>query len=185
MVDTGPVLGDFQARLRREFDGLIDETYLKVTDRLLECGSDWYRYVDRPLCLWHRDFRADNLLLEVHGNARDLAVIDWQTVAVGPGICDISQFLGGSLSIEDRRKYEEELVREYHAALRERGVGISWNECWLQYRVGALYSMFTLMHAPVRVRRTTRGDQMWSEWARRHGAQVLDLESIGALRMVA
>lgn len=181
MVDFATQLPDFQSRFAAEFGDRVGADTIKLADKLLALRTEWFRFVQQPKCLWHRDFRADNLMLDVGGRVGDIAIIDWQTVAYGPGVCDLSQFLGGSLTIADRRRHEHDLVREYFEELRECGVGITWDACWELYRVGAIYSMFTLMHAPLRVKRTERGDLMWGEWAARHTAQVLDLDSVAAL----
>ena len=38
-------------------------------------------------------------------------VIDWQGIGRGPGIYDLCYYLGGSLTIDDRRTREIALVR--------------------------------------------------------------------------
>ena len=39
--------------------------------------------------LIHGDFRLDNMLFDVKGAAEPIAVLDWQTVALGNGLTDI------------------------------------------------------------------------------------------------
>ena len=50
-----------------------------------------------------------------------MAVLDWQTVRLGPAMSDVAYFIGSALQPEDRRANEEALVREYHAALAAAG----------------------------------------------------------------
>ncbi len=66
-----------------------------------------------PWTVVHGDFRLDNLMF---GGER-VAVLDWQTVRLGPAMSDVAYFIGSALQPDDRRSNEESLVREYHAAL--------------------------------------------------------------------
>jgi hypothetical protein len=56
-----------------------------------------------PLGLVHGDFRLDNLLFTADG----WRVVDWQTVSWGPSMIDVAYFIGGGLSVADRRAAEE------------------------------------------------------------------------------
>ena len=61
-----------------------------------------------PHTLLHCDLRADNLLFEgVEGTA---ALIDWQGCGIGPAAFDLAYFLVQSLTIDDRRAHEGELL---------------------------------------------------------------------------
>jgi hypothetical protein len=85
--------------------------------------------------LVHTDFRADNLLMG--GSAGDGVVtfLDWQFCMRGPGAWDIANFLAASVTVDDRRAWEDDLVRRYHAGLVAAGVeGYSWERCWRDYR---------------------------------------------------
>ena len=73
-----------------------------------------------PFAVLHGDYRLDNLLFDPDG--ADVVAVDWQTLAVGPPARDLAYFLGTSLTVDDRRAAERELVAEYHAALCARGV---------------------------------------------------------------
>ena len=62
-----------------------------------------------PLTLVHADYRLDNLML----TASRTAVIDWQTALWGPGPMDLASFLATSLTVEDRRRHEADLIAAY------------------------------------------------------------------------
>lgn len=126
-----------------------------------------------PRTVGHGDFRLDNLLL---GGER-VCVVDWQTAFLGHGLVDVSYFLGGSLSVEDRRAHEETLVRDYHARLVDRGVALSWAACWLAYRRYALEGLGTVLFAAPTVKRSERGDALFVAMAERAGRHALDVES--------
>ena len=73
-----------------------------------------------PRTASHGDFRLDNLLFQ-SGDPRPV-VVDWQTLVWGSAATDVAYFVGGSVSTEDRRVHEADLVAHYHDALRRRGV---------------------------------------------------------------
>lgn len=72
----------------------------------------------RPLTVCHGDFRADNLLFDLGASdAEKVAVLDWQISARGPGVADIAYLLCQSMSVEDRRRFEHELLEVWYAAV--------------------------------------------------------------------
>jgi aminoglycoside/choline kinase family phosphotransferase len=163
---------------------VLEGRYLEVAGRLREGIIGWLRELEEPTCLWHLDYRLDNMLFEARGGRVPLAVVDWQSVTLGPGVADVSYFLGAGLLPDDRRRHEEQLVRHYHRSLCDRGVvGYPFERCWEDYRLHAVLGFFTAVNASVNVKRTPRGDEMFMAMARRHGEQLLDhgtLELIGA-----
>jgi thiamine kinase-like enzyme len=95
---------------------------------------DWW-VETAPPTLVHTDFRADNLL--IGGSAGDGVVtfLDWQFCMRGPGAWDIANFLAASVTVDDRRAWEDDLVHRYHDGLVAAGVeGYDWGTCWRDYR---------------------------------------------------
>jgi len=136
----------------------------------------YYAHRPEPHTVTHNDFRLDNLLFGTTEGGPPVAVVDWQTVGVGPGVGDVSYFLGAGLSVEDRQAHEEALVREYHAALLAAGVeDFGWDRCWADYRAFAFAGFHMAVLASMIVERTDRGDAMFLAMAARHGRQILDL----------
>ena len=83
----------------------------------------------------HMDFRADNFLFGGSAGADVVTVLDWQLSVRGVGVWDVANFLAGSVTVEDRRAWEDDLVRRYHAGLLAAGVtGYDWERCWRDYR---------------------------------------------------
>jgi hypothetical protein len=74
---------------------------------------------ERRQTLIHADLHLDNVIF---GNGRSVVVLDWQTVSVGPPAWDVALFLFGSLSVEDRRAAEAELLDRYVTLLSRHGV---------------------------------------------------------------
>jgi len=95
---------------------------------------------------------------------------------------DASYFLGGSLTLDDRRAHEQELLRDYHEALHEHGVrGFSWEECWEGYRRQAFLGVLMTVAPAMIVQRTERGDEMFLVTLARYAQQVLDLDALELL----
>ena len=70
------------------------------------------------------------------------------------------------------------LLHDYHQRLVADGVGgYSWDDCLTEYRRHAYAGYVMAVGASMLVERTERGDEMFLTMARRHAAQVLDLDS--------
>ena len=135
-----------------------------------------------PRTVQHADYRLDNLLFGGDQAAPPVTVVDWQTVTLGPGPADVSYFLGAGLVPEQRRAHEQELVRSYHEQLVSGGVtGYGWDDCMTEYRRHAYAGYIMAVGASILVERTDRGDEMFLTMARRHAAQVDDLDAAALL----
>ena len=110
-----------------------------------------------PLTLLHGDCHVGNTYRLPDGRA---GLLDWQVAFHGPPIREISYFIAGALSTEQRREHEESLLRLYLETLGERGVvPPQFDEAWDHYRFffydvwdsAALTKLWTGLHPPERV----------------------------------
>ena len=108
-------------------------------------------------------------------------MVDWQTVGLGPGPSDLSYLLGASLLPEVRRRHERELVERYAQRLLAHGVAVEGDDLWDDYRRFAYGGLIMAIVASTLVRRTDRGDEMFTAMADRHAVQALDLDSLALL----
>jgi len=170
-----PVLFEgFAAR----YGGVLEEAVLDVGRQLMAQIGAYLHRQPRPWTVQHADYRLDNLLFGTTTGGVPLAVVDWQTVVLGPGVADVSYFLGAGPSVDDRRRHEERLVREYHDALVAGGVrDYTFDDCFRDYRRYAYAGYLMAVGASMMVERTARGDEMFLTMARRHAAQIVDLRS--------
>jgi hypothetical protein len=160
----------------------ISPEHQPVCRRLVASLDGWLQDRRSPLGLVHGDFRLDNLLFGDPQGKKPLTVVDWQTVGWGPAMTDVSYFLGGGLSVEDRRAHERELVGEYHAALAAQGGrGLDWDQCWEGYRRQAFGGVLIAIVASMLVERTDRGDDMFMTTLARHSQHILDLDALDLL----
>jgi hypothetical protein len=98
------------------------------------------------LTLSHGDPHIGNTYRDDRG-----AVIffDWQTFCLAPYIDDVTYYLGGALSIEDRRAHETDLLQHYLGALAAAGgPTVSFDEAWLGYRRHHLHGFFWALMPP-------------------------------------
>ena len=128
--------------------------------------------------LVHGDYRLDNLMFPPD-QAPGVVALDWQTLSLALPARDLAYFLGTSLSVEDRRTHERDLVAAYHQALTSYGVSdYSLADCWEDYRFamvqGPLVSVFGCAYGT----RTDRGDRMFATMVARSCAAIRDLDSL-------
>lgn len=101
--------------------------YPQALDFLYEFGTPTFA---------HTDCRAENYLFG--GSAGDgvITMLDFQLATRHMGTFDLANFCGMSISIENRRSWEHELIEHYHAALMSRGVPGSYtlDQCRTEYR---------------------------------------------------
>ena len=169
------------AFLERYGDRVAPE-HRAVCERLVPSLDGWVHDRRPPLGLVHGDFRLDNMLFGDAGDARPFTIVDWQTVGWGPVMTDASYFLGGGLSVEDRRAAEEELVREYHETLQRHGVrGFGWDACWDGYRRQCFLGLVMTIAPAMLVERTERGDDMFMTILARYAQQAQDLSALDLL----
>jgi Phosphotransferase enzyme family len=82
-------------------------------------------------CVTHGDAHVGNTYLEPSGQP---VFIDWQTLCLGPWSYDVAYFIGGALSVADRRAAERDLLLGYLQALRGAGgPAVDPDEAWQAY----------------------------------------------------
>lgn len=109
---VGDAIGDDDRSFGADLDARIDAALVRLAAL--------------PSTLLHSDLRADNLLFAPGGDA--VVVVDWQGAGVGPPSWDLAYFLTQSLTIEDRRTHEAELLARYLGELHAAGVDAAADE---------------------------------------------------------
>jgi thiamine kinase-like enzyme len=101
------------------------------------------QYDSGPTTLNHEDVNRGNLLFPKDGSDRPM-LIDWQLAGQKVLPFDLSYFLVKSLTVEQRREYENELLKEYYALLSEQIRTIySFDRLILDYRACLTRSMLS------------------------------------------
>ena len=111
-----------------------------------------------PHTLQHGDFRLNNLAFKVgtrngdeqrngvdypleNGDAEFL-LFDWHTPTIGRGAFDVARFLVTSLSVDNRRAWESNLLQDYHRGLVDCGVeGYPFSLFLRDYQIGLVQNL--------------------------------------------
>ncbi len=125
---------------------------VRDAEHLLEAVRRLARKTDEatPRCLLQGDAHVGNLFLDATGAP---CLVDWQTVQHGPWYVDVGYHIGSTMSPEERRRSESDLLGHYLEHLAAEGVDApSWDEARRLIRLGMLYGFFlwaiTLKVAP-------------------------------------
>lgn len=103
------------------------------TDRYPEI-LDWW-VAQGNVTLAHTDFRADNFLFGGSAGADAVTLVDFQLMTRHVGVWDIANFMGASVTVENRRAWEQSVLDRYHANLVAAGVtGYTRERCQRDYR---------------------------------------------------
>jgi len=135
-----------------------------------------------PQTLLHQDLHLGNWLRDDQGR---MGLYDWQCVARGHWALDVAYALAGCLDVDDRRDWEEDLVRLYLDRLTDAGVATvpTFDQAWLAYRLhplhGLIFGLFTLGGSRFEPELQPRDYTLAA--IRRIAQQVADLDSITAL----
>ena len=177
-ADNVMILSKLMIEFVKRYADTAPSHVLEMCERVAPSAAAFALHQPKPWTAQHGDFRPDNMLFGARNGEVPLAVVDWQTVGLGPGMVDVAFVLGTSLDIDARRAHEVDLVRGYHQALRVGGVeGYDWDRCWRDYRRYAYYALTFLAPSAVLVRRTERGDRMFLTALDRAVAQITDLSA--------
>ena len=163
-----------QVTFATRYSDLLEPEYMAICDQLAQLHDLWIGRDSGVKCLIHGDFRLDNMLFGVCGGTEAIAVLDWQTVAVGNALTDLGYFMGCGIGSELRRAHEAELLALYCAEMTARGVPLTVPGIWDDYCIGALHGVSTAVFSAAFVERTPRGDENFLSMAR--GACDLALE---------
>ena len=137
-----------------------------------------FNYETEYSSLEHYDYRLDNVLINEETNPPIVTAVDWQSIRVGKPLNDVAYFVGSAVEPEVRREIEQDILRDYHAALVEAGVSdFSMDDCFREYRKGVYAGFAVSVVAPVLVVRTERGDKMFTTMARRYAQMAIDLDA--------
>lgn len=124
--DSGGRLGRqerYRQSLRRLTDGglTLPPHVDRLADSLRETLALVLERLDRtPHALVHGALHLDNVLF-TPAAARPVTLLDWRGACRGPAVLDTA-FIASSLDPSDRRRHEDDLLRDYTAALARDGV---------------------------------------------------------------
>jgi aminoglycoside phosphotransferase (APT) family kinase protein len=130
-----------------------------------------------PRTLCHGDTHIGNTYHLPDGRA---GLFDWQSARRASWAQDVCYYLATSLTTEDRRESEVDLLRMYLGELTARGVAApDWDDAWLLYRQNAIWGVFMWVSTPSSIHR----QEIVETTVRRCWTQTLDLNTLELLHV--
>jgi aminoglycoside phosphotransferase (APT) family kinase protein len=149
--------------------------WMKDRERMLAAFETlWENESEKLRCVIHGDCHVGNTFV---GKGGEVGFLDYQAPSLGSAMHDVAYFLSGALSVENRRKYERDLVEGYLEALEKAGgpkLGV--DEVWKDYRMHTLHGFVWVLTCP-RMQTKARVDAM----TERHVAAIEDHVSVELL----
>ncbi len=155
---------------------LLGDDDVDTLHHCVEVAAAWALARSERFALVHGDYRLDNLMF---GDDGHVWAVDWQTLSLALPARDLAYVVGTSLSVEDRRAGERDLVAAYHRALVGHGVS-AYDEaaCWDDYRFAMVQGPLVAVFGYAYGTRTERGDRMFAAMAQRACAAIRDLDTL-------
>jgi hypothetical protein len=182
-----PWEGMGSAPIERAFARLGDDaseqvTSLTITNLIEDVWKPYIRTLtSSPQTLLHGDPHIGNTYLLPNG---DVGFLDWQVVRRGNWSLDLGYFLQGALTVEDRRRCEDDLLREYLDELTlPNDEKPSLAEVWLRYRASVAHGL-TLWLCTASAGELWQRPDIATALAQRYSAAYADLDTRAALDLV-
>jgi thiamine kinase-like enzyme len=100
----------------------------------LTARLDWFSAL--PRCVIHGQFFGKNIMLRPRRARPRIAVIDWETAALGPPLFDLASITGGGWTIEEQRTMQAAYVEQYQA---ETGQALDWDDFCRELNAVGMY----------------------------------------------
>ena len=181
---VGAMYPQAQAVWRERYAERLEPEFMALCEEFAEASALWFGRDAPRTCLVHGDFRLDNMLFDIAGGAEPIAVLDWQTVALGHGMTDVGYFLGCGIG-ELGLRHEDELLALYLAQMEAGGVALTREDVERDYRLGILHGLSTAVFSAAFVKRTPRGDENFLSMVRGACALALQNDSLACLKETA
>lgn len=165
---------------REKVGHLIPTELVWLGDHFPEIGPRIMEAVDdHPWTLIHGDFRLDNLFFH-DDPAGTLTAVDWQISFRAAATSDLGYFMSQSLTVEDRRSHEREILDTYHSTLATNGVtDYPEDELWDDYRRLVLFCFTYPMSAAGQLDLSNeRAAALVGSMMERSVAAILDLDAL-------
>lgn len=177
-----PTLRQSWPIIESEFAHLLPGPMLEAARRMPDvCVELLNRIAEGPVTLLHGDYRLDNLFFDA-GAADPVVAVDWQICGLGRAPYDIAYFMSQSLTPEDRKAADEQVLRVYYDALRAGGVeDYTWEQCWEDYRLAILFCSVYPLNAGALDLVNERAVALFSAMLDRSAKAILDLDALELL----
>ena len=131
--------------------------------------------------LIHSDPRVDNVIFEDGVEGTRACLIDWQALARGDPQYDVAYFLSGSVTTEDRRKWERDLVAEHAAILAEAQPDYTVEQALADYRCNVVSGLWMTVIASAFTERNAHNELLLTTLVERNAAMIRDWDALAAI----
>lgn len=166
----------------------LDNHRDRLSDEFAEMAELCIAHPDELQELWHRGpqtvIHGDPHIGNLFFDGGRVGFLDWGIINVNTPIRDVSYLLTMSLTVEDRRATERDLLAHW-LGIWNAGGGqpLSWDEAWLAHRVHAAYTVLASCQVVTFPADATPQRQVFAgAFLERAQAAVADLEARDAIR---
>lgn len=165
------------------YAGKIPDDVLAYICSLADHSEQYFLGESGPApCVVHGDFRLDNMLFDIAGGTEPVAILDWQTIALGHPLTDLGYFMGAGIGSGLRRENDVEFLELYRGELVAQGGPDLGNiRVSDEYARGALHGISTAVFSAAFVEHTDRSEAIFQSMA--VGGAELAME-IDAMRIL-
>jgi len=167
--------------IRRRYAGRMSRSALETIDAFAPLVGRWTALETACPTLLHGDARVDNVLFGDKGGHPLAYLIDWQFTSVGDAMLDVAYFLTGSLSPDDRRRCERDLIARHTGYIREIDPTYTLEMALEAYRLNAVAGLQFAIIAVLAMPVGGRGDDVLIALAERTTAAVRDWDALTAI----
>ncbi|KAL1863968.1 hypothetical protein Daus18300_007933 [Diaporthe australafricana] len=148
-------------------------------DRVVRAmGALWDGVDPRMVCLVHGDTQIGNTFIDADGQP---GFLDWQGVHVNSGLHDVTYFMTGALTVDERRAHERELFGFYLLELHGAGgPRFEVEDVWDEYRKYQMHGFAWALAGPM-----MQPKEIVDAMSQRHCAAIMDHRSLELLESLA
>ncbi|MFM8862557.1 MAG: phosphotransferase [Acidimicrobiia bacterium] len=160
----------------------------RLSDEFAEMAELCIAHPDALQDLWHRGpqtvIHGDPHIGNLFFDGGRVGFLDWGIINVNTPMRDVSYFLTMSLTVDDRRRLERDLLAHYLDIWNAGGdEPISWDDAWLAHRVHAGYTVLASCQVVTFPSDATPQRQVFAAaFLERSQAAVADLDARAAIR---
>jgi len=165
-------------QFRQRYAAEIDPDFLSLMEKIAPRVGEWAAAPSARNALCHNDARVDNFMFIDHADgAIEAVILDWQLASYRNPLADVAYFMTGSISVEDRRTHEKDLLRAYFERVREADVTLTFEQVLDDYRSQIISGLVATVGSSVVIPPGDR-DALLLALATRNSAAVLDWDFI-------
>ncbi len=138
-----------------------------------------------PFTLIHGDLRSDNVFCPTSDGGR-YGLIDWQLSGMGQPATDLVRWLTQSITVAQRQKTEQDLLKLYHRRLLEYGVtGYTFKQLMKDYQLNLVVILLMFSNSMDDIDKSEeRSKAVLDVMYKRLDAALLDWKTVNLLRVL-